>query len=101
MRCACSSDPPRTPQRRIAMTERDHSCTRHAVGASFSCLLLAFLMLVPATARAAGWSSFAGNAQHTALSSVGAQSLDGVRWSTPVDLAPPSGEILIHYGSPL
>ena len=47
------------------------------------------------------WSTFAGNPQHTAVSSSAAQPLQVVRWSTPVDLAPPAGDILIHYGSPL
>jgi hypothetical protein len=64
-----------------------------------SLLALAWLGGV-ATAEAA-WSSFAENAGHTALSSVAAQPLEGIRWATPVDEAPPSGEILIHYGSPL
>ncbi|HVM96476.1 MAG TPA: carboxypeptidase-like regulatory domain-containing protein, partial [Candidatus Acidoferrales bacterium] len=54
-----------------------------------------------ATAVQAGWSTFAANAQHTAVSAVAAQPLQFIRWSTPVDLAPPSDDILIHYGSPL
>jgi hypothetical protein len=49
----------------------------------------------------AAWTTFAGNPQHTAVSAVASQPLETIRWSTPVDLAPPSGEILIHYGSPL
>lgn len=53
-----------------------------------------------APARAA-WTTHAGNARHTALSTVAAQPLQMIRWSTPVDLAPPSGSVLIHYGSPL
>ena len=47
------------------------------------------------------WSTFAGNPQHTGLSSAAAQPLDVIHWSTPVDLAPPDGDIPIHYGSPL
>jgi hypothetical protein len=48
------------------------------------------------------WSSFAGDAQHTANSSIASDSLSSIRWSTPVDLSPPGGdELLIHYGSPL
>ena len=49
----------------------------------------------------AAWATFAGNARHTALSPVAAQTLQTIRWSVPVDLAPPAGSILIHYGSPL
>jgi len=54
-----------------------------------------------ATPAEAAWSTHAENPQHTALSSVAAQPLEAVHWSTPVDLAPPAGDILIHYGSPL
>ncbi len=39
--------------------------------------------------------------QHTGLSAVAALPFAGIRWFTPVDEAPPSGEILIHYGTPL
>jgi hypothetical protein len=65
---------------------------------------LAFTVSVCAQARADDiWSGFAGNAQHTALSSVASQSLDGIRWRTPVDLSPQytGNDLLIHYGSPL
>ena len=49
------------------------------------------------------WSGFAGNAQHTALSSVTSQPLVRIRWQTPVDLQPQDngGALLIHYGSPV
>ena len=50
------------------------------------------------------WAGYAGDAQHTALSSIASQSLDSIHWQTPVDLDPqltPSGELLIHYGSPV
>jgi hypothetical protein len=49
---------------------------------------------------AAFWSGFAGNAQHTGLSTVASQPLQTIRWQTPVDLQPQSsfGELLIHYG---
>src|SRR5439155_10398599 len=64
--------------------------------------LFAAFVLTPATlAGASGWSTHGGNPQHTALSSVAAQPLEVIHWATPVDLAPPSGTILIHYGSPL
>jgi hypothetical protein len=57
--------------------------------------------LFDGTQPAAAWRTFAGNAQHTGLSDAPAQPLEVIHWSTPVDLAPPNGEILIHYGSPL
>jgi hypothetical protein len=46
------------------------------------------------------WSGFAGNAQHTGLSTVPSQPLQTIRWQTPVDLQPQFqfGELLIHYG---
>jgi hypothetical protein len=50
-----------------------------------------------------GWPSHAHDSQHSGISSVGAQPLNKIHWSVPVDLDPgiQSGEILIHYGSPL
>ena len=50
------------------------------------------------------WRGFAGDAQHTAISAIATQDLNRINWSTPLDLAPPgngSGELLIHYGSPV
>src|SRR6266850_2859543 len=49
------------------------------------------------------WSGFAGDAQHSAVSRVASQSLDRIRWQTPVDLQPQDsgGALLIHYGSPV
>jgi hypothetical protein len=50
------------------------------------------------------WRGFAGNAQHTALSTVASQALGAIVWSTPVDLAPrytSNGALLAHYGSPV
>ena len=49
------------------------------------------------------WNDYAGNAQHTALSAVGSQSLQKFKWTTPVDLNPQitDNDILIHYGTPL
>jgi hypothetical protein len=48
------------------------------------------------------WSGFAGNAQHTADSPVQSQSLDAIRWQSPVDLNPQysGNDLLIHYGEP-
>jgi len=54
--------------------------------------------------RSPSWSSYAGNAQHTAQSRVASDPLNRIHWQTPVDLAPQysvTGELFIHYGSPL
>ena len=50
-----------------------------------------------------GWSGYAHDPQHTAISTVASQSLDVVGWQTPVDLNPQyyGGDLYIHYGSPL
>jgi hypothetical protein len=50
------------------------------------------------------WIGFGGDAQHTAVGAVSAQRMDGIYWTTPVDLAPqlsPTGALLTHYGSPV
>ncbi len=49
------------------------------------------------------WASFAGNAQHTAISAGASQDLGQIVWRKRVDLDPPySGdELLVHYGSPV
>jgi outer membrane protein assembly factor BamB len=47
------------------------------------------------------WATHAHDAQHTGVSPVASQKLAKIHWQVPVDLAPPEGEILIHYGSPL
>lgn len=50
-----------------------------------------------------GWSNFARDERHTALSLSASQPLNLAHWTTPVDLDPQfSGtDLLIHYGSPL
>src|SRR5580700_2591714 len=52
-------------------------------------------------AQVGTWLTHAHDAQHTAVASVPSQPLNTIHWNVPVDLNPPSGEILIHYGSPL
>jgi len=47
------------------------------------------------------WTGHAHDAQHTGVSPVASQRLAKIHWQVPVDLAPPAGEILIHYGSPV
>src|SRR4051812_41859556 len=62
--------------------------------------LLALALLGGGSARAQ-WNGYAGNPQHTALSTVASQTLDAIRWSTPVDESNPGSPIYIHYGSPV
>jgi hypothetical protein len=64
------------------------------------CCLCALCLAVNAKAQT-GWLTHAHDDHHTGLSQVQSQPLDATHWSTPVDLNPPNGEILIHYGSPL
>lgn len=49
------------------------------------------------------WGNYNGNAQHTGLSTVALAGMNGIKWSTPVDLNPQysGNSLLIHYGSPL
>lgn len=58
---------------------------------------------VPEQTTIQGWPAHAHDSQHSGVSSVGAQTLSKIHWSVPVDLDPgiQSGEILVHYGSPL
>jgi hypothetical protein len=56
-----------------------------------------------ALAQTPTWRGFGGDVQHTATSTVQAQPLNQVHWSTPVDLQPKySGtSLLVHYGTPV
>jgi len=47
------------------------------------------------------WLTHSHDRQHTAVSSVPSQPFSKIHWRVPVDLNPPTGEIFIHYGSPL
>ena len=49
------------------------------------------------------WSGYGHDAQHSGLSTIGAQRLEIMKWSTPVDLvlAGSTGTLYIHYGAPL
>ncbi len=59
--------------------------------------------LLSATTTQPAWSSYAGNPQHTAISSTASQDLKKLKWHTQVDLDPQydGDELLIHYGSPV
>ncbi len=61
----------------------------------------AAMLALNADAQAGAWLTHSHDEQHTALSAVQSQPLSTIRWHVPVDLNPPGGEILIHYGSPL
>jgi hypothetical protein len=77
--------------------------------AAFSLMLAFGLALVSGAAQQTGvlgsqiegWPGHAKNSQHTSVSSIAAQSLSKIHWHAPVELQPPTGEIFIHYGSPL
>ena len=50
------------------------------------------------------WNGYSHDAQHDAIASVASQPLNHILWQTPVDLSVPAtntGELFIHYGSPL
>ncbi len=78
------------------------ACARHS---SLRCLpfgAIAFLLLFAAPSLCqTGWPTHSHDAQHTGISSAGSQPFTKIHWHTPVDLDVPSGEILVHYGSPL
>lgn len=59
------------------------------------------MLTASGTAQTGAWLTHAHDEQHTALSTVQSQPLSAIHWHVPVDLHPPQGEILIHYGSPL
>ena len=65
-------------------------------------------LLLPGSAKGQSirvpWSDYAHDSQHTAISPVASQPLHRVIWQTSVDLSVPTnntGELFIHYGSPL
>ena len=59
------------------------------------------LMLSVSYAAAQAWPTHSHDVQHTGVSAVGSEPLRKIHWKTPVDLAVPTGEIFIHYGSPV
>jgi hypothetical protein len=68
-----------------------------ALAISLNCTFLS----QDSSAQTAGWLTPSHDAQHSGVSSVAAQPLSTIHWHAPVDLNPPTGEIFIHYGSPL
>ncbi len=68
-----------------------------------SAILLAAASAAHGASKAPAWYGFAANAQHTAPAPAAAKQLTGIRWQTPVDLAPQQNQndLTIHYGSPM
>src|SRR5580658_9079442 len=84
--------------------KHDHSIkTALSQLASFIlCIAVSFAMLnLHGEAQTGAWLMPSHDEQHSALSTVQSQALDTIHWYVPIDLSPPHGEILIHYGSPL
>jgi hypothetical protein len=80
----------------IAKCVRSRAAVLLILGA-VSCMLFARNV----AAQAGAWLTHSHDAQHSAVSSVASQPFSKIHWHTPVDLDPPTGEIFIHYGSPL
>lgn len=88
-----------------------HSISAPSAARLLSRLTLAAVfgsLLIPCVSQAQvglfGWSGFGNAPQHTNLSTVRAQPMRVVRWSTPVDLNPQyagGGNLYSHYGSPV
>jgi hypothetical protein len=72
-----------------------------------ACLFLAVPLTLAQEPDANGekpsWPTHSHDVQHTGVSSVPSEPLRRIRWQTPVDLKPQisSGNLFIHYGSPL
>src|SRR5258707_2920979 len=62
---------------------------------------LYFALATSAAAQTTAWLTHSHDEQRTGVSSVASQPFTSIHWHVPVDLAPPQGEIFIHYGSPL
>ena len=76
-------------------------CRTVQVWTVFVAIVCGILLAGKAGAQTGAWLTHSHDEQHTALSTVQSQPLNAIHWHTPVDLDPPQGEILIHYGSPL
>src|SRR5215470_10578959 len=65
------------------------------------CISWCCMVATTAGAQTGAWPTHSHDEQHTGVSSVAGQTVSKIHWHVPVDLAPPNGEIFIHYGSPL
>jgi hypothetical protein len=59
-----------------------------ALGDEYRAFTTTLVAAVGVHTRGAEWDGYAGDAQHTALSTVASQPLQSTHWQTPVDLAP-------------
>jgi hypothetical protein len=68
-------------------------------------VILASLLIGEASAQSIKipWSNYGHDPQHNTISPNGSQSLNNIRWQTPVDLNPQydGNDLFIHYGSPV
>src|ERR1700749_4402857 len=76
-------------------------CVKTAIMKSLVPLILLCPCWLFAQAFDLPWAGYGHDAQHTAISATAAQGLNGIHWSTPVDLNPQTtgGDLYIHYGS--
>src|SRR5579862_9910630 len=91
-----------TKMKRVAL-ERVMGKLGTALAVMVICGLL-FPMNIRAQSIRVPWSDYAHDAQHSAISPVASQPLHHILWQTSVDLSVPTnntGELFIHYGSPL
>src|SRR5437870_4971614 len=79
----------------------------HRIPSSISLLLVLTVSIVVPTPGVAqpppAWGNYNGNPQHTGISTTSLQTMNVIKWETPVDLNPQysGNDLLIHYGSPL
>lgn len=64
-------------------------------------VFLCFCSAAQSISQSLEWTTHSHDAQHTGVAATAAQTFSKIHWQVPVDLAPPAGEIFIHYGSPL
>lgn len=83
------------------MTQPARTGSVKAIYYLLSISVLALLLAANTGAQTGAWLTHSHDEQHTAVSDVQSQALGAIHWHTPVDVHPPSGEIFIHYGSPL
>ena len=85
------------------MKQRIRLARFRAISLKFSIGVGAALLALSAAggAQTGAWLTHSHDEQHSALSTVQSQPLSSIHWHVPVDLNPPTGEIFIHYGSPL